>query len=589
MKRFSAFPVVSLVVAPAVLAQSPGRDTLGLRPAFRAIDQFVGQEMQAGNTPGMALALVDRAGLITVRTYGYADLDRRIPVEPATRFQIGSISKSFTAIALLQLAEEGRFDPQAPVRRYLPWFTPTTRGRPISGHDLLTHTSGLPRDRDDIPSSPAQAYFARERTPGSPPGARWAYSNIGYQVLGKLLESIERAPYPDIIRRRILEPLGMSATDAAITHDGRPWLAVGYRTLYDDRPARAGDPLVPAEWVEYASGDGSVVGNVVDIGVYLEMLLNAGEAPTGPGDGVTRRQGDETTRRRGDRATARQDEVLSRRAYAALTRPWAATARGGDDYGYGLFLGTLDRRSVFYHGGGMLGYAGYLIGEPALGIGAVVLVNGPGSPGSVARFALRALSAAMRGDSLPEVSPRVSPTVVAQPERYAGTYRGPQGDSLVFLAAGDSLLLIRPGRRDALETYGEDAFLGPRPEFSLFPIRFATDSAGATAAWYGDRWYAGARHRGASPPAAPKAWQAFEGHYRIMQPWDPNFRIVLRRGRLWYIDPEGGEEPLTPIGPAEFRVGEEGSAERLRFADVVDGQALTAVYSGMVYYRFFVP
>ena len=99
-----------LLAPPAVHVQGEPRDTLGLRPAFRLIDRFVAQAMLQENTPGLALALVDRRGLITVRSYGYADLERRLPVTPQTRFQIGSISKSFTAIALLQLADEGRFD-----------------------------------------------------------------------------------------------------------------------------------------------------------------------------------------------------------------------------------------------------------------------------------------------------------------------------------------------------------------------------------------------------------------------------------------------------------------------------------------------
>jgi CubicO group peptidase (beta-lactamase class C family) len=554
---------MSVALASPLSAQAPDRDTMGLRPAFRLIDRFVAREMQSQNTPGLALALVDRAGIITARSYGYADVDRRIPVDPATRFQIGSISKSFTAMALLQLADEGRFDPRSPARTWLPWFTPGTRWRPITGHDLLTHTSGLPSDRDDIPSSPAQAYLTRERTVGSAPGARWAYSNIGYQVLGQLLEAIEARPYHEIIRQRILQPLNMTATEARFTHESRPRLAVGYRSLYDDRPGRSTDPLVPAEWIEYASGDGSIVSNSVDMGSYLTMLLNRGQGPRG--------------------------RLLSPVRYTELMKAHSSTTRGGDDYGYGLFLSTLDRRPVFYHGGGMLGYTSYLIGEPGLGVGAVVLVNGPGSPGAVARFAVRALSAAMRGDSLPEVPPPVSSHVVEHPERYAGAYRSPEGDSLVFAAAGDSLLLIRPGRRDALETYDEDSFLGPAPDFALFPIRFGTDSIGATEVWYGGQWYAGARHQGTAARGAPEEWRAYVGHYRIMQPWEPNFRIVSRRGRLWYIAPDGEEEALTPVGPAEFRVGGEGSAERLRFGEVVDGRALKAVFSGMEYYRFFTP
>jgi CubicO group peptidase (beta-lactamase class C family) len=558
------FSVLAWLAAAPLAAQAANRDTLGLRPAFRLIDRFVAQKMQAANTPGLALALVDRAGLLTVRCYGYADLERRIPVNQATRFQIGSISKSFTAIALLQLTAEGRFDPRRPVREYLPWFTPASPWRPVTGHDLLTHTAGLPADRDDIPSSPAQGYAVRERTLGSAPGSRWAYSNIGYQVLGQLLEAIDGRPYAESLRRRILEPVGMTATEALFTHETRLRLARGYRRLYDDRPGRPTDPLVPAEWIEYASGDGSLVSNAVDLGAYLTMLLNQGRGPRGA--------------------------LLSAEGFAALTRPYARTDRNGDRYGYGLLLGQLDARPVYWHSGGMLGYSSYLIGEPTLGVGVVALVNGPGSTDAVARFALRALSASMRGDSLPELRPQRSPISLEGPDQYAGTFRGEAGDSLVLAAAGDSLLLIRDGRRDPLEAYDTDAFLGPRPDFALFPIRFGRDSSGAvTEVWYGGRWLAGERYIGTRTAAAPKEWQGYVGHYRIMQPWQPNFRIVLRRGRLLWIGPDGDEEVLTAVGPRQFRVGDAGSAERLRFEDIVDGKALKAVFSGMAYYRFFTP
>jgi CubicO group peptidase (beta-lactamase class C family) len=553
--------VLPLVVTGPASAQE--RDTLPLQPAFRRVDTFIRQQMAEANTPGLALALVDRRGVIAVRTYGYADLERRLPVTPATKFEIGSISKSFTAIALLQLQAEGKFDPKRPVKSYLPWFTPPTRWRAVTGHDLLTHTAGLPGDGDDVPSSPAQAYRARLQPLGSAPGTRWAYSNIGYQVMGQVLEHLGDARYPDLIRARILEPLALTATAAEFTHATRPDLAHGYRTLYDDRPSRPEDPLVPAEWIEYGSGDGSIVATAGDLGRYLVMLLNEGRGPSGV--------------------------VLGEAGFRQLMYPHAKTSRNGDHYGYGMFLGTLAEKAVFWHSGGMLGYTSYLIGLPSEGIGAVVFINGPGNPGASARFALQALSAAVRGTELPEVLAVERPEHVAHPESYAGVFASPDGDSLVLEGAGDSLLLVRGGRRALLSTHGEDEFLGPTPEFALFPIRFHRTGTTIDEATVGPRWYRRAEARVPAAPAAPHRWRAFEGHYRIMQPWEPNFRVVLRRGRLWWIGPEGNEEPLTPIGPAEFRVGEAGSAERIRFGDVVDGHALRATYSGMDYYRYFTP
>ncbi len=562
MHRLPMIGLVALLsgAASPALAQ---RDTLVLRPAFRLIDRLVAERMQDAGTPGLSLALVDRAGVITIRSYGYADLGRRTPVTPATRFEIGSISKSFTAIALLQLRDEGRFDPATPIRHYLPWFTPASRWRPVTGHDLLTHTAGLPADRDDIPSSRAQAYKARERSLGSAPGSRWAYSNIGFQVMGVVLETLDHDRYPDIIRRRILEPLGMTGTVAEFTHDTRPQLAIGYLPLHDDRPARRGEPLVEGTWIEYGSGDGAVVATSTELGAYLTMLLNRGASPRG--------------------------RVLSDAGYTALMTPHALTERGGAHYGYGMFLGTLDSIPVFWHSGGMIGYTSYLIGEPSRGLGVVAFVNGPGDPGDIARFALKALAAADAGDSLPALPALESPSHVADPAQYAGRFVSATGDTLTLVATGDSLLLSRGERRDLLLPYGDGSFLGPVPEFALYPLAFARGPDGVTEVHYGGAWYAGARYAGPRRFSVPKAWQAYVGHYRIMQPWEPSFRIVLRQGGLWWIGPDGNEEALTPTGPASFRVGETGSAEEIRFSDVVDGAALTATLSGMAYYRYFTP
>jgi len=413
-----------------------------------------------------------------------------------------------------------------------------------------------------VPSSPAQAYMARERTLGSAPGTYWAYSNIGFQVLGSVLQSLDQVPYAQSITRRILQPLGMKNTEAQFTNATRPTLAVGYQPLYDDRPSRMEDPLIPAPWIEYGSGDGAIVSTAGDMGTYLVMLLNQGKGPS--------------------------SVILPVSRFQQFMQPYALTSRGGSDhYGYGMFFSTLDGRPVFSHSGGMLGYTSQLIGEPSLGIGAVAFVNGPGSPGAVARFALRAMGAAMRGDTLPPLPAAEAPLHVDQPTHYAGTYTGAGGKTLIFEAVGDSLILVEGTSRTALISYGENSFLGPRARFPLFPLQFAGDSTGMSEVWYGGDWYTGERYQGPRSFSNPPAWQSYVGHYTIMQPWEPNFRVVLRKGALWYLTPSGGEEPLTPLGPNEFRVGEPQSAERLSFGNVVGGKALTATLSGMVYYRYF--
>ena len=195
----------------------------------------------------------------------------------------------------------------------------------------------------------------------------------------------------------------------------------------------------------------------------------------------------------------------------------------------------------------------------------------------------------MRGDSLPAVPPEDLPTHLDHPERYAGVYRMLDGDSLLLVAEGDSLLLLRRGRRFALEPYDNDAFLVPGGEFPLFPLRFAGDSTGMTEAWYGGDWYVAERYAGPRRFAAPRIWQAYTGHYRIMQPWAPSFRVVVRKGLLWAIAPDGTEQPLTLLPGGAYRIGPVQSAERLRFGPVVEGRVLSADWSGMRYYRYFAP
>lgn len=526
------------------------------------IDSHVRRQMQLLGTPGLALALVDRRGVRDVRTHGFADVDRRAPVTSQTRFQIGSITKSFTAIIALQLVEDGRLDLHRPVNAYLPWFTPQSRFRPITAHDLLSHTSGLPNDRLDIPSGPAQAYFAREREVVSAPGAVYAYSNLGYQVLTSLLESIERKPYREIAREHILNPLGLRDAQPAIINDQRPAMAKGYERIHDDRPSRPDDPLVEAPWIEYGSGDGSVALTIEELGAYLAMLLNHGRS------GGT--------------------EVLPPERFEQMVTPYAPAADGAARYGYGVLVS--EDQGTIHHDGAMPGFRAFLIGDLSSGRGAVVLTNGPGRSGAIARHALQSWNAAEQGEALPEADLPASPLDVQAPERFAGRYLSPSGDSLRFEAQGDRLLLVDDTGRFALLPYGENRFLGPRPAFALFPIVFAGDERGINEVWSGEKWFAAETYRGPRRFPTPDAWQAYCGHYRIMQPWSPtNFRILVRKGRLWFVWPEGDEAPLTPIGEHRFRIGEQPSGEQVHFGDIVDGTALTSTYSAMRFYRFFTP
>jgi CubicO group peptidase (beta-lactamase class C family) len=219
------------IAAILTLAVAPLPADTGFQRAIAYIEAAAREYMREEGPPGLALAIVDRDSLLVVRTFGLADRETRTPVRASTRFLAGSLSKVFTAIALLQLQEEGLVDVTRPVQDYLPWFRVHSPGGPITLHQLLTHTAGLPRDRNDLPSSPYTALALRALRLRASPGSHFAYSNMGYQLLSLLIEEVEGRDFAESIRTRLLLPLGLHDTDPAVTQEGRLAAATGYQWL----------------------------------------------------------------------------------------------------------------------------------------------------------------------------------------------------------------------------------------------------------------------------------------------------------------------------------------------------------------------
>lgn len=118
---------------------------------FAQLDRFIERQIAADNTPGLALVLTDRERTLRVATYGFAGFAARMPVTPDTLFEIGSIGKSFTTLALMIEHEAGNLDLQAPVARYLPWFSVRSAFPPITVRHLLSHTAGIIAGTDPTP------------------------------------------------------------------------------------------------------------------------------------------------------------------------------------------------------------------------------------------------------------------------------------------------------------------------------------------------------------------------------------------------------------------------------------------------------
>jgi CubicO group peptidase (beta-lactamase class C family) len=581
MKRFKLFAVVILIVLlvgnASIFALEESEDTR-FRAAYDNIDRYVRQYMKERNAPGFALAITNRARLLRVSTYGFADIKTRAPVTPDTLFEIGSVTKSFTAIALMQLMEEGKFDPQEPVTRYLPWFRVKSKYRAIRSHDLLTHTAGIPANRDDIPGSLYMPWALRFQSSAYAPGKTFYYSNVGYQTLHFVLEKQAGERYAEIIRKRIFQPLGMTSSRAIIDHDLRKRLAVGYQYVYDDRPSHSSHPLVEAPWLEYAIGDGSIASTPKDMAAYMRMLLNKGKGPNG--------------------------RILSPKGFETFTAHHVREARGSF-YGYGISMDKVGGYNRLLHGGGMVGQTCIFVCDMDNGLGVMSFTNCDAQGYPVVVFALKTLQAVLLKKKLPAMPAPRNLARIANAADYAGTYTNPDGRTLILRAEGETLLLLHKTKSIVLESRGEDAFYVDHPDFSYFLLQFGRqgrkeennkakkdkkDKRIVVEVFWGPDWYTGAGYTGPRTFEYPERWEAYTGHYRTQNPWFSNFRILLRKGKLIMVTAEGaesieGEGALEEIEPGVFRPGKENIPEILRFDTIVDGQALRADYSGVYFYR----
>jgi CubicO group peptidase (beta-lactamase class C family) len=544
----------------------------GLIEAFDRIGAALEHHLPVSHAAGAAVAVTDRHETLGVVVRGFADVGTGTPVRPETRFMIGSISKSFAAIVVLQEVEAGNLDLDASVNDLLPWLELPEPFGPITLHHLLTHTSGLATGTEDAPTGLGAAARLRDVPPTFAPGEHFWYSNDGYKLVGLILEGVAGRPIHHLLHERVLGPLEMASSVAAIDDRVRTDLAIGYEPMFTDRPAQLRHPLVPATFTVSNTADGSIVSNVVDMAAYARLMLNRGRGPT--------------------------DAILSEGMFERLTTP---VVEQPDDpgvwYAYGLEVGEGEHGPWIAHGGGMVGYTASLAVELASGLGVVVLQNGGGSKTGIQRHTFDVVRACLRRQPLPAPWSPPGATTIPDPEAFAGEYRAADGSTLRVRGEGDGLRVeLGPSsarlERDPLSE-PDDAFLVPHPELERFLLRFGRDDHGSVVeALHGDRWFRGERYSGPEPPATPEAWLAYPGLYRNDDPWLPTLRVVLRKGRLALgfpveLSDERGEIELQPMEDGWFAVGEPWQPRRIGFERVVDGRAVIAVFNGGRWFRSF--
>jgi CubicO group peptidase (beta-lactamase class C family) len=327
------------------------------RSAYGAIDAYIEKEMRRMNIPGVSLALIDGGEVVHQRGFGRARPGGEAP-SPQTPFFIGSLTKSFTAVAVMQMVEAGKVELDAPVQRYLPWFrvADPQASAQITVRHLLNQTSGLPTwtgelilaDSDAAPSAAErQARDLATLALEHPVGSAWEYSNSNYQVLGLIIKAASGDSYAAYVQKHIFDPLDMRhsyTAKAAAQQDG---LATGHQYWFGVPVANPNVPLPHG-----ALAGGLLISSVEDIARYLITLLNGGRY-----DDV---------------------QILSPGGIAELERGVGEVKTYGlslGHYGMGWWVDKMGPMKVAWHSGTLPDFFGYMALIPEQKKGVVLLCN----------------------------------------------------------------------------------------------------------------------------------------------------------------------------------------------------------------------
>lgn len=364
--------------------------------------------------PGMALVVTDRSRTLLAEVSGIADRAGMRPVADDQRWQIGSISKAFTSIAVLQLQAQGRLSVQDAVLDHLPWASHLCPD--LTLHHLMSHTGGLSNGSEWTPDSLLESAVQGTVGTPQPPGHRYHYSNPGYELLGDIVETVTGQPLEAYLEQMVMRPLGMNASSGSILGEDRERDVRGHRPPRDDVLWRGGSEQVPDAFFPSCTADGAIVATPEDMAVYLRFLL-AGAA----------------------------EGVLDADGFAQLSARHVA-AQGGW-YGYGLRTDERDGRIVLGHGGGMVGMFADVQVDRERGIGTCMLVNGYCDVWEANSYLLGLLSGVdVTAPPWPPSDPTDDAADDAQHASFVGLYRSynPWMPTLRVFSSSGGMRLVDP-------------------------------------------------------------------------------------------------------------------------------------------------
>lgn len=521
--------VFALLGAPAVHAQEATKAVPAAQTIAARLDASIGANYKP-NEPGATVIVVKDGKTLLRKAYGIADTAGMQPMRPEMVLRLGSITKQFTAVGILLLAEEGKLALSNDITRFFPDYP--TRGKKITVEHLLTHTSGIASytSRPEYlltmgsDMTVAQMIDSFKNAPlDFEPGSAYRYNNSGYFLLGAIIEKVSGMPYAKFLEQRIFVPLGMKDTAYEGFERSKTPHAAGH--TQGANGFEHGTPLSMTQ--PYAAG--ALVSNVDDLA-------------------------------RWDAAVS-QGKLLKPASWQRAFTPYTLSDGKSTGYGYGWQVGTLQGVPVLAHGGGINGFSTYALRAPEQKVFVAVLSNADGGVANPDMVASRAAAIAI-GKPFREF--KEIALDAATLDRYVGIYEVEKGMTRTFRREGEVLVMQRSGRSPMrLKAFSRNGFYLPgATDWFEFAVDEKGKAAGVTQ--YFDGKEMKQPRIGDAPPArtavkiANEAYDKRVGRYQLA----PGFILELSRDGDRYFAQATGQGKLEIFA----------SSDTVFFARAVDAE-----------------
>jgi CubicO group peptidase (beta-lactamase class C family)/D-alanyl-D-alanine dipeptidase len=527
------------------------KDYAGIADALRP---FIARQLAEKQIPGLSIALVDDQQIVWAQGFGFADPKNKKPATAATVYRIGSVSKLFTDIAIMQLVEHGELNLDAPIIDYLPDFHPRNPfGTSITLRELISHRSGLLREPPVgnyfDPTEPSLAATVRSLNDTElvfAPQTHTKYSNAAIAVVGELLERRSHQAFAAYLKHAVLDPLGMEhssfAPDALVVQN----LAKAKMWTYDGKTFDAPTfqlGMIPA---------GSMYSTVTDLGRFLSVLLARGKAADG---------------------TLLKPATLDRMWSPQFPNP------GGRVFGLGFVVSSLDGHRMVGHGGAIYGFATTLDLLPDDKLGVVVTATEDVANAVTDRIAAETLRLvlALRSGNTANLPTSTSPVSREVGRKIAGRYgEGGAAIDLTYLGGKLSMLAVDGGEQQELRQVGNnfivDGILGYGTTIASLVDGIQIESKTLP------------RVQNAKPSDTPEKWKGLIGEYG----WDHDILYVFEKeGRLAVLIEWVEYDALIQLSDNVFNFPAHGlyDGEKAIFSRDTTGRATQVQVSGVVFKR----